>query len=869
MLDPTNIPPNTPRQSSEEALRFLQAIGREPPYLFRALIDDAEKKDLPGYAALTLTGSFEQCAQQLRRQNNEGRGVFVQINAADGKGFKATNIIGASCFFADFDGTPAENVARLALAPHVTVSTSPGKSHFYWRISGIPIEQFSAVQKRLIALFGSDPAVHDAPRIMRLPGFMHLKNPTAPHLVTASTTDCPSYAIADFLQALADAEREQGIQPPQSRVLPQSIAAPLTVPPSGGSADGPKLTIAEGALRHLIGLALVDLGERSEWIRIGLALKESHGGEGFAVWHRLSAEAEGYKDEADCRKTWDSFKSEDVPPEKRLSMATFIWFARDHGWKHDPQLQADALDEGGEGKSKAKPDVATVILGLAEAAGDEAFLGHDDHVYISYRAVRPDGSARRVTTRLDGSQYRGLLALRYHDDVMVKTAPREQVAAAVALMEARARTAGIRRSTYLRYAHCDGRVYVNLDPDQGIVAEIDASADEWRLVTDPPVRFVSGSRGALPMPERGGSLALFAKHFPVSPDDLTRTIAIMLSVYQPADTYPVGIFQGVAGAAKSVFCDKGLALTDPPRGNRKAARFSIATEERNLHIQASHCSVVFIDNVSTFSADVADQLCRLSTGAASSFRKHHSMDEEQAFAVARPVLITCITTPSSRADLLSRALCITVTAPEHRRTEQAVWREFDADAGKMLGFLFSCVSCALRNKPAVTKLADDGELELPRLADFALWVEAAGEKLGLQPGGFAKLLCEEQAMMQADAARRDPVVEGLVRYFAKNASEKLDLSARDLRDLLAARGLSDLPHHNQFRARLARSREGLTALGIVCEERHDAHAKAWRFEIHSAGKVAQSDAGLQNDAEPPDEPNQSDEPGEPDETFPF
>jgi hypothetical protein len=323
----------------------------------------------------------------------------------------------------------------------------------------------------------------------------------------------------------------------------------------------------------------------------------------------------------------------------------------------------------------------------------------------------------------------------------------------------------------------------------------------------------------------------------------------MLSPYQRVDTFPILIATGEPGAAKSNFGDKILALTDPPKRSRKAARFGESSEERNMHVQAARASVLFMDNISHFSAEIADQLCRMSTGSASSYRKHNTMDEEQQFYVVRPIVVTCITTPSSRSDLLSRSMRVTVQRAEWRRTEQAVWREFDADAGKMLGFLFSCVSVALRNEAAVEASVESGALELPRMADFAQWIEAAGSQLELSPGDFAKLLCDEQATTQAEAAQRDPLVAGLVKYFQRGDAEPIDASASALRDKLAALGgAGDLPHVNQFRDRLTRQKDGLRALGINVEEKRDNHAKTWKFAITYTGGGPDAAAGGADDA---------------------
>lgn len=854
MINPVDTPEEPPpRQVSSEAIRFLAAIGREPPFLFRAIADAADKKDKHGYQPKELIGTFEEHAQQLRRMNDAGWGVFVQANAGDGKGGKASNITAATAFFADFDGVPLANVGRLALAPHVTVETSPGKRHFYWRVDGIPRDQFTSVQKRLIALFGSDKSVHDLPRIMRLPGFLHQKNPDAPHPVrVVEATAAEPYAFADFTAALDASEKAHGVVPPPERKrLPASITAPAAPAPAKVARD---LVVAESALRHSIDAGTVDLGERDEWVRVGMALKASTGDAGFPLWVSLSSEAEGFEGEDDCRKQWDSFK-DDRPEGERLTIATFIANAKYTGWKLDRVGgNASEPDRADDARGGGKPDIASVIIEQAEEAGDEHFLSPEGLSYVRYRRKLPGGAEHRMTVRLDSSAYRGVLALRFHEAAINRTAGKDHINTATGLMEARARAAGTVHPVYLRTAHHEGRVYVCLDLDRGLAAEIDDSEEGWRIVTDPPVRFVAGSRGKLPMPERGGTRELFGTHFNVGPDDLTCTIAFMLGAFQPEEAFPILIAHGEQGAAKSNFADKVVALTDPPQGSRKAARFSFSTEERNLHVQAARCSVMFFDNVSAISLDVSDQLCRLATGAASSFRQHNTMDEEQQFAVCRPVVMTCISVPAARTDLLSRSLQVTVKRVERRRTEHAVWLAFDADKAKMLGYLFTAVSAALRKRDAVQAMVEEQELIAPRMADFAAWIEAAHEALGLELGAFCQLINTEQAAIQSEAVQGDPIADGLKRYFDRPKAEPLDVTAAELLKLLRDdQPNRDWPSVKAIKGRLARIMQGLRDSGIDVETRYDSHGKRAKFVIRSNNQFGGEEPAAAS-ATPADQP---------------
>jgi RepB DNA-primase from phage plasmid len=50
----------------------------------------------------------------------------------------------------------------------------------YWLVKDAPLDQFKETQTRLAKLVGGDPNVCDLSRVMRLPGFLHQKQPDKP-----------------------------------------------------------------------------------------------------------------------------------------------------------------------------------------------------------------------------------------------------------------------------------------------------------------------------------------------------------------------------------------------------------------------------------------------------------------------------------------------------------------------------------------------------------------------------------------------------------------------------------------------------------------------------------------------------------------
>ncbi len=121
---------------------------------------------------------------KLRQENAQGENIYFGVNPRTRKGGgKAKDVKLARYVFADFDYTDVATVReRLALMefPEPTIIINSGHGvHCYWRLTQATadLKRWSQIQKRLIRHLDSDPKVCDAPRIMRMPGFMNHKEP--------------------------------------------------------------------------------------------------------------------------------------------------------------------------------------------------------------------------------------------------------------------------------------------------------------------------------------------------------------------------------------------------------------------------------------------------------------------------------------------------------------------------------------------------------------------------------------------------------------------------------------------------------------------------------------------------------------------
>ncbi len=171
------------------AQRFLDLLGPDEDFTFQTFADrkvDPDRSALQGCKPQALQsvchGTFAQHAQTLGYLNRAGAGVFVMVNRGDGiiqPGRKTCrtkdNVVTIRSLFADADGVPLSPILEKSPPPHILVESSPDKWHLYWLTTDTPLDEFTARQKAIAQLLGTDPAVNDLPRVMRLPGFYHQK----------------------------------------------------------------------------------------------------------------------------------------------------------------------------------------------------------------------------------------------------------------------------------------------------------------------------------------------------------------------------------------------------------------------------------------------------------------------------------------------------------------------------------------------------------------------------------------------------------------------------------------------------------------------------------------------------------------------
>lgn len=146
-----------------------------------------------------LQGTFASQKEQLADLNYDGAGVYVTVNRTDLTGRKTHCITSVRAVFADIDQQVEEADLSFPIKPHLVVETSPKRWHAYWLVKDLAKEDFKAMQQAIALSLGSDPAVCDLPRVMRLPGYIHQKGEPFLSRIASANTELLPYSKEELI----------------------------------------------------------------------------------------------------------------------------------------------------------------------------------------------------------------------------------------------------------------------------------------------------------------------------------------------------------------------------------------------------------------------------------------------------------------------------------------------------------------------------------------------------------------------------------------------------------------------------------------------------------------------------------------------
>lgn len=329
----------------ESALAYVTALtGDSNTVMDWRMIHDTNK----GVPAHIARGTLTEVYETLLDHNRNGYGIFCCINAMDGEGRELHNVQHIRTHVVDLDDVLTshasyQNAVNSPFKPHFAVQTSEGKYHVYWLVEPYMGNDFYTLQQRkLRQIYNGDRSVIDASRVLRVPGFNHLKNPANPELVKCwSISDHARYTSEQVGQALQHVNMLEIIQ---------------TRKPLGDS------ELQAPTLEWLyFALSVTDPNEmdRAEWLAMSAAVKQAGWSltdeeSLFRKWNEWCARY-SENDEAENRKMWNSIKDSEVgwpTIEKRTTVRAYMQFGNKDSApaekQYTPPMPSDDVSDDSE-----------------------------------------------------------------------------------------------------------------------------------------------------------------------------------------------------------------------------------------------------------------------------------------------------------------------------------------------------------------------------------------------------------------------------------------------------------------------------------------------------------------------------------------
>jgi len=363
-----------------------------------------------------------------------------------------------------------------------------------------------------------------------------------------------------------------------------------------------------------------------------------------------------------------------------------------------------------------------------------------------------------------------------------------------------------------RVARLGDEIYLDLCTPTWEVVKV--TACRWTVLPSAasPLRFTRAKAMlTLPYPTRGGRVDELRPFFNCGEDDFRLIVAWTLAALSGGREYPVLVFGGEPGSAKSTATRYARALLDPNEAPlRKCPR-----EERDLFIAANNAYVLTFDNLSTPPEWLSDALCALALDTGYACRALYTDDGERVFRVAAPIILNGISEQLTRSDLADRALNVTLhrIPQEEMKPKDELDAAFEATLPRVLGALLDVLSSALSRLPRVNLK------RYPRLAQTAKLMAAAEPGLAWEPGTFARIFDRAQQSVAVNVAEGDPVVQALRELVRRGGGRwTFQDSATSLRAILTNVRPSPIPPGwppapNQLTARLRRIAPQLRLMG--------------------------------------------------------
>ncbi len=211
----------------DAARRHLGALEHAAAqFIFAAFPENPITRSDPRAAPRHIVGSLDKVARCLALLQRQGFGIFVTVNAMQGRRRLNRAVSRVRAVWAERDHAGLD----LPLPPSLKIETSPGKRHDYLIIDPadrLDVREAQRINRQIARVCRADGAATDVARVLRLAGTWNLK--AEPYRARIKVSTGVRYTATDILAAFPCAAPQAPSSRPAIIVPPQRHATAVVV----------------------------------------------------------------------------------------------------------------------------------------------------------------------------------------------------------------------------------------------------------------------------------------------------------------------------------------------------------------------------------------------------------------------------------------------------------------------------------------------------------------------------------------------------------------------------------------------------------------------------------------------------------------
>ena len=148
---------------------------------------------------------------EAKQWNEKGYGIFQTINYFH-LDRKKTSLVATNAWAVDMDeGTKEEQMKKIrsGLIPTMIIESKRGYQVWWRAKNGTDTNWKSIVWDRLVPFYGADKNAKDISRVLRVPGYYHMKDPADPFLIRKVEENAVEYLESDVIGFYPAHEKEK------------------------------------------------------------------------------------------------------------------------------------------------------------------------------------------------------------------------------------------------------------------------------------------------------------------------------------------------------------------------------------------------------------------------------------------------------------------------------------------------------------------------------------------------------------------------------------------------------------------------------------------------------------------------------------